>query len=312
MDVQHLSDELVESAVRERIQDVSILPYGEEFVIYFTKSHYRKHYRKIHAELAQQLITRFKYLGEMDVGEKRKAQLGAVNYQLTKGCQRLRISTVADYQGKESMVLRFLYPLMQQLNCFFPEHYQILCQQTGYRGLYLFAGPTGSGKTSLMYSLAQEETGQVIAIEDPVEIEEPRFLQLQINEKIGQGYDELIRLSLRHRPELLVIGEIRSYKTAQAAIRAALTGHRVFATVHAKGIEATKKRLAELLGSSQELTHCLMGIIYQRLLPTETQEIFNLFGYQFYHQKKTGFSFEEAKKQLKEQGLVEDDLLEKE
>ncbi len=85
-----------------------------------------------------------------------------------------------------------------------------------------------------MYYLAQDNDVQVITIEDPVEIEETSFLQLQVNDKIEQTYEQFLKLSLRHRPDLLIIGEIRDNKTADIAIRAALTGHRVYATVHAR------------------------------------------------------------------------------
>ena len=88
-----------------------------------------------------------------------------------------------------------------------------------------------------MYYLARETTLQVITIEDPVEIEEPLFLQLQVNNKIDQTYEQLLKLSLRHRPDLLIIGEIRDKQTADTAVRAALTGHRVYATVHARCLE---------------------------------------------------------------------------
>ena len=88
----------------------------------------------------------------------------------------------------------------------------------------MFSGPVGSGKTSLMYHLARRNEEQVITIEDPVEIEEPLFLQLQVNEKIDQTYDQLLNQPLRHRPDLLIVGEIRDKKTADAAIRAAADG----------------------------------------------------------------------------------------
>src|SRR5699024_6143464 len=123
---------------------------------------------------------------------------------------------------------------------------------------------------------------QVITIEDPVEIEQPNFLQLQTNDKIEQNYDQLIKLALRHRPDVLIIGEIRDTLTAKAAIRAALTGHKVFATIHAKGVEETKSRLVDLVGDSSELDHCLMGVIYQQLFLTEEMEMKALFAYEFF------------------------------
>lgn len=305
--MKNFSDEMLRHAKANRIQDISILPAGEKNVILLTKSHYRKVYQHISDHKAQQLITRFKYLGEMDVGERRKAQLGAIDYPLEQEIQRLRVSSVGDFKGRESLVLRFLYPLdCQQMHYFLPEQIALITCCTQPRGLYLFSGPTGSGKTTLMYQLALQEKGQVITIEDPVEIEEPTFLQLQTNDKIKQSYDTLIRLSLRHRPSLLIIGEIRDTKTAHAAIRAALTGHRVFATVHAKGLMETIARLKELLPEKNELSDALMGTIYTRLLPSSTGRIKGLFAYHFYGVKEQHLSWEEAKIKAIKQGELDE------
>ncbi len=136
------------------------------------------------------------------------------------------------------------------------------------RGLYLFSGPVGSGKTSLMYQLVKLrfETKQVITIEDPVEIKQDNMLQLQLNESIDMTYDNLIKLSLRHRPDILIIGEIRDKETARAVIRASLTGAMVFSTIHAKSIPGVYARMLELGTSSEELQNALRGIVYQRLI----------------------------------------------
>ena len=114
MDIQAFSDELIHYGRQERMQDLAILPSGSQMEVTFSKSYLRKTYQVLTNEEAQQLITRFKFLGGMEVGERRKAQLGAVSYPLGDQLQRLRISTVGDYQGRESLVMRFLYPLTQE------------------------------------------------------------------------------------------------------------------------------------------------------------------------------------------------------
>lgn len=141
---------------------------------------------------------------------------------------------------------------------------EVLCA----RGLYLFSGPVGSGKTTLMYQLASEvfKNKQIITIEDPVEIKNDKMLQLQLNEDIGMTYDALIKLSLRHRPDILIIGEIRDQATARAVIRASLTGVMVFSTIHAKSIPGVYDRLIELGVNYQELENSLKLIAYQRLI----------------------------------------------
>lgn len=306
MTIEELSDELIHYGRQQKMQDMYLYLLNGGAIIYFRKNSQMTKYKEILLEQAQQLISRFKYLGEMDVGEKRKAQLGAIRYFLKDDTQRLRLSTVGDYQGNESLVIRFLYNLKQEEPAYFFSADAELIQQKiqEERGLYLFSGPTGSGKTTLMYQLAQHAKGQVITIEDPVEIEEPNFLQLQTNEKIQQTYDQLIKLSLRHRPDLLIIGEIRDQLTAKAAIRAALTGHTVLATVHAKGVSETRNRLLDLVGSQTELDDCLNGVIYQQLFLDYQEESRALLAYQFFTGDLEKRQWSEAYAQIQERGLI--------
>lgn len=300
--IETISDELIAYGIEKRMQDLYIYFLNESVSIYYRKDQQMIPFEnELSVETAQKLIARFKYLGEMDVGEKRKAQLGAITYPLNVGEQRLRLSTVGDYRGKESLVVRFLHQLeKQQLGYFYPEDVGVIAETIQQKnGLYLFSGPTGSGKTTFMYHLAQQMKGQVITIEDPVEIEAPNFLQLQTNDKIQQTYDQLIKLSLRHRPDVLIIGEIRDALTAKAAIRAALTGHKVFATIHAKGVIETKSRLIDLIGNNSELDHCLMGVIYQQLFFTQKEETKALLAYDFFATKASSEPWE-----VRYQGLV--------
>ncbi|GMA48390.1 competence type IV pilus ATPase ComGA [Tetragenococcus muriaticus] len=306
MTIEELSDELISYGSLQKMQDMYLYLLAKRTTIYFRKNAQMFKYKEISAEQAQQLVLRFKYLGEMDVGEKRKAQLGAISYLLKGQTQRLRLSTVGDYQGNESLVIRFLYNLNQEKPAYFIAKDAELIQQKiqEERGLYLFSGPTGSGKTTLMYHIAQHTKGQVITIEDPVEIEEPHFLQLQTNEKIQQTYDQLIKLSLRHRPDLLIIGEIRDQLTAKAAIRAALTGHTVLATVHAKGVTETKSRLLDLLGNQAELGDCLNGVIYQQLFLDYQKQSRALLAYEFFTGLLEKREWSEAYAQIQESGLI--------
>lgn len=294
MQIETISDDLIAYGIEERMQDLYIYFLNEKASVYYRKDQRMIPFEdEVSVEVAQQLIARFKYLGEMDVGEKRKAQLGAITYPLPTCQPRLRLSTVGDYRGKESLVIRFLHDFnLQNLGYFCPEDVTLIEKNIYEKnGLYLFSGPTGSGKTTFMYHLAQQIDGQVITIEDPVEIEQPNFLQLQTNDKIEQNYDQLIKLALRHRPDVLIIGEIRDALTAKAAIRAALTGHKVFATIHAKGVNETRSRLVDLVGESSELDNCLMGVIYQQLLLTKQSEMKALFAYDFFFEQGSSKSW---------------------
>ncbi len=147
---------------------------------------------------------------------------------------------------------------------------QALCQGRG--GLALFSGPTGSGKTTTLHVLLKQAAlvyqRQVITLEDPIEIQDDAYVQLQINERNGFTYEVGIEQLLRHDPDILMIGEIRSEKTAQMALRAALSGHSVFSTVHAKSCQEVFARMEEFGIASAQLTAALSFVSTQRLLRT--------------------------------------------
>lgn len=269
MDIKELSIKLIEWGIELQLQDIYILPVGNNVQIFARKGNQRVVFKELNEMEGEKLIFHFKFVGSMDVGEKRKAQVGAVTYRINNEEKRLRLSTVGDFRQRESLVIRFLHIFgNSQENYFLPKQLLNIQKQIKRRGLYLFCGPVGSGKTTLMYKLAKEtdQFQQVITIEDPVEIEEKRFLQLQTNTKIDLTYDVLIKACLRHRPDILIIGEIRDGLTAQAAIRAALTGHTVFATIHARSISGVYERLGELGVEQRQIVECVSGIVYQRLL----------------------------------------------
>ncbi|MDR0298648.1 MAG: Flp pilus assembly complex ATPase component TadA [Streptococcaceae bacterium] len=259
---------ILQNAIDFGANDVYFLPENDGYQVYLRNSLERKFLTRLKKDRAQALISHFKFLAGMNVGEKRRTQLGAVLYDIAKSHHRLRLSTVGDFQGRESLVIRFLHDFTNRLEFWFEDDYSEAMKLIQNRGLYLFSGPVGSGKTSLMYAIAAEkfETRQVITIEDPVEIVNSQFLQLVRNDTIGNSYDELIKLSLRHMPDLVIVGEIRDEKTARAVIRASLTGYTVFSTIHAKSINGVYSRLLELGVSTQEIANSLNGVIYQRLL----------------------------------------------
>lgn len=303
MEIEKLSDDLIQHGFEHQMQDLYLLPQGEKYRCFFRRGPFYERENsnlsyvknELCVDTALQLINRFKYLGQMDVSEKRKAQLGAISYSLPHGEQRLRLSTVGDYLQRESLVVRFLHQFGRSSEVYHvPEQLEVIRKHSKKRGLYLFCGPVGSGKTTLMYKLAREIDGRVLTIEDPVEIEEPDFLQLQVNEKIYQSYEELIKLSLRHHPDVLIIGEIRDTKTIQGAIRAALTGHCVYATLHAASLESAHARVFELGGEATLLKECLQGIVYQELLQLD-ETIGLLTSYRFY-QEDILYTWEEGLK----------------
>lgn len=137
-------------------------------------------------------------------------------------------------------------------------------------GMIIFSGPTGSGKSSTMYSLAEycakNLKRRVVTLEDPVEIQNDHLLQVQLNEKAGITYKTGLKAILRHDPDVIIIGEIRDDETAQLAIRAALTGHLVMASLHARDAKGAIYRLLEYGINQQEIEQSLLALTAQRLL----------------------------------------------
>lgn len=272
MEIQETVEELLAAGLAAGTADIYFLPRSDTCEISFRGQREKKCWKKLDLAAGEKLIRHFKFLAAMDIGEKRKPQTGAATLYVHEETVRLRLSSVGDFQGKESLVIRILPTEAsgaKKASYFFQEQLSSIESALGRRGLFVFAGPVGSGKTTTMYHLARKKFygRQVIAIEDPVEIEEPAFLQLQTNEKIQMDYEELIKACLRHRPDCLILGEIRDAETAKMAVRAALTGHTVLATVHSGELAGIPARLRELGVSQSEIEECIKGMIFQRLLP---------------------------------------------
>jgi competence protein ComGA len=241
--VQALAQELISLAKDSGAQDIYFVPKEKIYELHMRIGDERRLIDTYDFEKLGAVISHFKFIAGMNVGEKRRSQLGSCDYSHGDMLTSLRLSTVGDYRGYESLVIRLLHDQEQELRFWF-QNLKELEKSFRQRGLYLFAGPVGSGKTTLMHELAKSlfKGLQVMSIEDPVEIKQEEMLQLQLNEAIGLSYENLIKLSLRHRPDLLIIGEIRDSETARAVVRASLTG----ATVFSKKIQKKNNFLKKL------------------------------------------------------------------
>ncbi|WP_336315352.1 competence type IV pilus ATPase ComGA [Streptococcus oralis] len=265
--VQEIAQKIIVAAKEKKAQDIYFIPKEKFYELHMRIGDERCLVDSYEFDVLAAVISHFKFVAGMNVGEKRRSQLGSCDYQYDEKVSSLRLSTVGDYRGHESLVIRLLHDEEQDLHFWFQDIGE-LGKQYRQRGLYLFAGPVGSGKTTLMHELAKSlfKGQQVMSIEDPVEIKQEDMLQLQLNETIGLTYENLIKLSLRHRPDLLIIGEIRDSETARAVVRASLTGATVFSTIHAKSIRGVYERLLELGVTEEELAVVLQGVCYQRLI----------------------------------------------
>ncbi|MDO4856048.1 MAG: competence type IV pilus ATPase ComGA [Limosilactobacillus gorillae] len=265
--------------IGERVADAYILPHQGRYRLASFESGRIKERRSLSNEGGRQVIAYFKYRANMAVTEHRRPQSGGISWPTGMGIINLRLSTVGDFAGRESLVIRFIYPVSEDYQLLVPTQWQSLHQLVLNRGLILFAGPLGAGKTTTMYRLAREikKDQIVMTIEDPVEIEEPWFIQTQVNELAGMSYQELLRVSLRHRPHVLIIGEVRDSMTAKMAIRAGLSGQLVLATVHARSAAGVYSRMNQLGVSEVDLLQAVTGTCYQRLLPLRQGGVAVLF-----------------------------------
>lgn len=262
--------------IKNRYSDIYLLPRDHFYQIAGQSKKGFQILSNLNLSNALTIINFFKYAGGLNLGENRRPQMGAMEFKGNLSFKIfIRISTIGDFQNQESLVLRLIYPIDQQLNFFRPQDLQNLEYFTKRRGLILFSGPTGSGKTTMIYFLARKLAlkAMVMTIEDPVEIYEPLFFQTQVNLAAKMTYPELIKASLRHRPDILIIGEIRDETSAHAAITAALSGHLVFSTIHARNIYGVIERLRDFNLGMSTIKNCLNAICYQRLIPDRNQRI---------------------------------------
>lgn len=263
--------DIMEQAIHRQSSDVYFLPNGDEYAINFSIDGCDVHYQNINSKIAMECINYLKFQAHMNISEHRRPQLGAWYYQSTDQRVSCRLSSVGDFRGRESLVVRLIYEMRQlpSQRYFFQNQWNKVKDYCRQRGLMVFSGPTGSGKTTSMYQLTRHFTDhQILSIEDPIEIFYPDILQLQVNDKAGMSYQELIKVALRHHPDILIIGEIRDYDTAKIAVQAALSGHLVMTTVHAANCWGVVSRLHNLGVSLTDLEQTLQLVNYQRLIPT--------------------------------------------
>ncbi|MDO4680438.1 MAG: competence type IV pilus ATPase ComGA [Aerococcus sp.] len=275
MKVKAWVETLIQAAMKEKAEDIHLFPRLESYVIYFRVNGVLRRYQELTLDLGERVIRYLKYVSDMDVGERRLPQDGSLVLKVSEGEIELRLSTMTNYRFQESLVIRLLYSHVegrQEIHSIDTASWQVLFDYCHKKcGLLIFSGPVSSGKTTTIYrllsALYKEKPYSILTMEDPVEIKDPRFLQAEVNEAGGVTYERLIRSSLRHHPDILVIGEIRDEETARMVMRAALTGHLVIATIHARDCLGVIGRLEELGVSREQLLQTLLLVVSQRLVP---------------------------------------------
>ena len=231
-----------------------------------------KTYYDIPNEIKQNIITRIKILSGMNITESRLPQDGAIKNNINGMILDLRVSTLPTKHG-EKIVIRILDYSMSlkgiEYLCFSEINYKkILKMIESPNGIILVTGATGSGKSTTLYSFLQKlnkEGVNIITVEDPVEMEIKGINQVQVNSEIGLDFATVLRSILRQDPNVIMIGEIRDSETARIAVRASITGHLVFSTIHTNNSLNTIERLLDMDVERYLLASAMTGIVSQKL-----------------------------------------------
>lgn len=260
---------LLNEACNNTVSDIYIFPHRNGYSIEARTNEGTYVIAKYTLKETLSIINFLKFNGGLNVSEQRRPQKGSFSFLYNNYNIHIRISTVGDFMNRESIVVRLIFP-QEMCNQISREIIDTLLPIARLKGMMIFSGPMGSGKTSLMYALSRElvSNKKVMCIEDPIEIVEEEFLQLQVNVESGMTYEELIKTSLRHRPEVLIIGEIRDSQTAKLSVQAALCGYTVLTTIHGKSKYTVVQRLKQFGIDDFEIENAVNMISYQRLIPT--------------------------------------------
>ena len=274
--VVNIVDWLLQYAFEQRASDIHLEPRRELSQVRFRIDGVMHDVYAMPAPVMMAVTSRLKILGRMDVAEKRRPQDGRLKTRYQSGKEvELRLSTMPIAFG-EKMVMRIFDPdvlVKDQKQLGFDAReagiWNRMIQQP--HGILLVTGPTGSGKTTTLYSslqqLAQPEVN-VCTVEDPIELVVPAFNQMQVQHNIDLDFASGIRTLLRQDPDIIMVGEIRDRETAQMAVQAALTGHLVLSTLHTNDAPSAITRLLELGIPYYLIRSTLIGVIAQRLVRT--------------------------------------------
>jgi general secretion pathway protein E len=274
--IVNIVDWLLQYAFEQRASDIHLEPRREMCPVRFRIDGVMQEVYQIPSPVMKAVTSRIKIIGRMDVAEKRRPQDGRLKTRTEDGNEiELRLSTMPTAFG-EKMVMRIFDPEVlvknfRQLGFSKKDNeiWQNMINQP--HGIILVTGPTGSGKTTTLYStlkqLARPEVN-VCSVEDPIELVEPSFNQMQVQKNIDLDFASGVRTLLRQDPDIIMIGEIRDRETADIAIQAALTGHLVLSTLHTNDAPSAITRLLDIGVPPYLIQSSLLGIMAQRLVRT--------------------------------------------
>lgn len=264
---------ILEYAVNSRASDVHIEPQEDRVRVRYRIDGILYDKLSLPRDVEEQLISRIKILAELKIDERRIPQDGRLNFKVDDQEVDLRVSTIPTVKG-EKIVMRLLrksggVPSLQDLGLGGTSLKNLETATLRAHGIILVCGPTGSGKTTTLYSLLSRLNTtrvNIASLEDPVEYEMPGINQVQINSAVGLTFASGLRAFLRQDPNIILVGEIRDKETTDLAIQAALTGHLVFSTLHTSNSAGALPRLVDLGAETFLLASTINAIVGQRIV----------------------------------------------
>ena len=266
-------DYLLNYAFDQRASDIHLEPRDTDAVIRFRIDGILHEIERLPVQVHAAVASRIKVLARMDIAERRRPQDGRIKTLRGDREVELRVSSLACAFG-EKVVIRVFDPMalmtdLAQLGFHSEDRERFEKWITSPSGLVLVTGPTGSGKTTTLYSTLRYLCGpevNITTVEDPIEMIDPRFCQVQVQRQVDVTFSTALRAILRQDPDIIMVGEIRDNETAHMAVQAALTGHLVFSTVHTRDAAGAVTRLVELGVERFLLASVLRGVLAQRLV----------------------------------------------
>lgn len=270
-------NKIVTDGIRMRASDIHIEPRLKNYVVRYRIDGVLRDIIEIPSNVEGSILTRLKVISKMNIAEHRRPQDGTFSIKFQEKSYDFRINSIP-VGAKEKMVIRILATAeslgsgdktIKLVGATDEDLARINRIKSAPNGIILAAGPTGSGKTTTLYSIVRnlnDESVNIMTIEDPIEIRIEGINQTQVNPKAGITFASCLRAALRQDPDIILVGEIRDVETVEIAIAAALTGHLVLSTIHTNSAAATVTRLIEMGAKDYLISSTLVGVIAQRLV----------------------------------------------
>ncbi len=312
MSINKILEDMIKEAKFLEVSDIHFSPSEKNVSIYYRQFNELIFQKKIEKDFYNKILRFIKFKAKMDISINVLPQDGSFYIGKEENKVFIRVSTLP-LVNNESLVIRILddqkKKSFEELAYNNRDVINIKENIKKNNGLFIFTGPTGSGKTTIMYSILDEivkETNRkVITIENPIEIINDNFVQVQTNEERNLTYSNTLRAVLRQDPDIIMIGEIRDEETARNVFRATLTGHTVISTMHTKNVYGVIERFLDFGFLISEIKSVLIGVSNQRLV-LKNDEIKCIFEYVLNHQidnlikdKGFGVNVEEKIKKIK-------------